>query len=229
MGFNSAFKGYYITLAWKSQEKYNSRTVSHLNDNYSLRWPLFRPLSTILGALFYQTPQNLSLVVSVNGPFFTFSTRISKQAHFSQRCSIQATKVVDSFPNTSQTYRSQNSLRLNHVPLVSEVTLRYVCCKPRSRIELWRPCPVLSCPVAISCCAVDFFLFHLSLSQNYFPQLLKQCVWDELGTAQWTTNPDAALHAYYITCTCTKCDGCTLTSQTKWSSSCSNTKHRALS
>lgn len=74
-------------------------------------------------------------------------------------------------------------------------------------------CPVLSCPVAISCCAADFFLFHLSLSQKYFSQLLKQCVWDELGTAQWTTNPDAALHAYYITCTCTKCDGCTLTSK----------------
>ena len=45
-------------------------------------------------------------------------------------------------------------------------------------------CPVLSGPVAISCCAADFFLFRLSLSQKYFSQLLKQCVWDELGTAQ---------------------------------------------
>ena len=139
---------------------------------------------TSWGALFYHSPQNMSLFISVSGPFFTFSTRISKQTHFVQRCRIQTTKVVESFLNTSQTYRSQNSLRLNHVPLVSEVTLRHVRCKPRSRIELWRPCPVLSCPVAISCCAADFFLFHLSLSQKYFSQLLKQCVWYELGTAQ---------------------------------------------
>jgi len=153
--------------------------------------------------------------------FFTFSTRISKQTHFfPQLCSIQATKAADSFPpNTSPTYRSQNSLRLNHVTLVSEMTLRYVCCKPRSRIELWRPCPVLSGGDLLLRGGL-LFVSSFIVSEIFFPAL-KQCVWDELGTAQWTTNPDAALHAYYITCTCTKCDGCTLTSQTKWSSSCS--------
>jgi len=71
----------------------------------------------------------------------------SRPIFFPQRCNIQAAKVVERFSNTNETYHSQNSLGLNHVPLVSEATLRYVCCKPRSRIELWRPCPVLSCPV----------------------------------------------------------------------------------
>ena len=124
--------------------------------------------------LFYQVSRNLRLFVTVTRSLFTFIAWRTKQTHFSKRWSMQETKMVDSVQNTSQADRRLNSLRLNQVPLVCEVTLRYVCCEPRSRIELWCPCPVRWRSLAARRTS---FLFHLSLSQKYFSQLLKQCVW----------------------------------------------------
>ena len=97
--------------------------------SYSPRWRLLRPLSTKSLKMWVCS----SLSLDPTSPF---------PPEYQNSCSTEETKVVNSFPNRSQTYCSQNSLRLNQVPVVSEVTLRYACCKPRSRTELWRPCPV---------------------------------------------------------------------------------------